>query len=349
VVGRGGGKSRVAAAIAVFIACFLKHKLDPGEVGFVLCLAATQGQANIVLSYAHAFLRRSPILRKMIRHVTQFDIKLTNNVVISVHTSSYKSVRGKTLLAVVCDEISFWRDELSANPDVEVYRAVLPSLLRTGGMLIAISTPYRKAGLLHAKFKDHYDQDDDDVLVVRGSTQQFNPTISQKVIAKAIADDHEAAHSEWNAEFRSDISALFDDAVIEDAVAHGRPLELPPRLGIHKYHAFTDASAGRNDAFTITIGHTEGKKDEAHWICDIVRGRPAPFDPRTVAQEYAALAHAYGVTKIIGDNFAGEWVAAAFRDAGTIYETCPLNKSGLYLEALPYFNRGAAAARPAAP
>jgi hypothetical protein len=31
LVGRGGGKSRMAAAIACYIACFIHHDLDPGE------------------------------------------------------------------------------------------------------------------------------------------------------------------------------------------------------------------------------------------------------------------------------------------------------------------------------
>jgi hypothetical protein len=72
-----------------------------------------------------------------------------------------------------------------------------------------------------------------------------------------------------------------------------------------------------------------------------VRGRPAPFDPRSVAHEYAQLARAYGCKKIVGDSFAGAWVEAAFKDAGVRYETSPIPKSQLYLEALPHFNRGA--------
>src|SRR5687768_7594487 len=40
VCGRRSGKSRIAAAIAVYIATFLDHRgrLAPGETGFVLCL-----------------------------------------------------------------------------------------------------------------------------------------------------------------------------------------------------------------------------------------------------------------------------------------------------------------------
>jgi hypothetical protein len=33
ILGRGSGKSRMAAAIAVYIACFPQHDLDPGEIG----------------------------------------------------------------------------------------------------------------------------------------------------------------------------------------------------------------------------------------------------------------------------------------------------------------------------
>ena len=342
IAGRGSGKSRISAAIAVYLACFFHHDLDPGEIGYVLVLAASRDQAHTVFSYAVAFLRKSAILRKMIVSTTAHEIRLTNGVIIAVHTNSYRLVRGKTLLATVFDELSMWRDDTSANPDLETYRAVRPSLARTGGVLIGISSPYRRAGLLYAKFKDHFDADDDDVLVVRGATSVFNPTIDQAVIAKEMAKDPEGARSEWMAEFRTDISALLDDEVIDDAVDHGRPLELPPRKDL-RYYTFVDASAGRHDAFTLCIGHCEGSKDEVSFIADVIRGRLAPFDPRTTAQEFAALARGYGCSKIIGDHYAGEWVSGAFADAGVKYESSPLVKSALYLESLPLFNRGAVA------
>ena len=115
-----------------------------------------------------------------------------------------------------------------------------------------------------------------------------------------------------------------------------RPLELPPRNN-RRYHCFVDPSAGRHDAFSCAIGHCEGNKGEETWVCDVIRGRLAPFDPRTT--EYAALARSYGCTKIVGDAFAGERVSAAFRECGIRYEVSPLTKFALYLEALPGFNR----------
>jgi hypothetical protein len=93
-------------------------------------------------------------------------------------------------------------DVSSSMPDIETYRALLPALATTGGMLIGISTPYRRIGLLHQKHRDYFGVDDPDVLVVAGASQQFNPTLDSSVIERARASDPEAARAEWDAEFR---------------------------------------------------------------------------------------------------------------------------------------------------
>jgi hypothetical protein len=341
ICGRRSGKSRIAAAVAVFIALFIDHrgKLVPGEIGFVLALSASRAQAHVIFQYCLAFIESSDILRQQIESTTAEEIRLKNNIVIGVHPNAYRTVRGRTLLALVLDEVSYWRDETSASPDVEVYRAVLPALATTGGMLIGISSPYRRMGLLHSKHRDCFGQDNPRVLCIAGGTQLFNPTIDARIIDHARASDPESAGAEWDGVFRSDIASLLDDAVIDAAVDHSRPLELPPRAGL-KYFGFTDASAGRHDAFTLCIGHREGGKEDGTFVADVIRGRLPPFDPKDVALEYAKLAKEYWVLKLIGDNYAGEWVAAAFKDAGVGYERSPLAKSALYLEGLAPFNRG---------
>jgi phage terminase large subunit-like protein len=141
IIGRRGDKSRIAAALAVYLGCFTKHRLSPGEIGMVLCLAASQAQAAVVFSYVLAFLQTSPVLKQEIANVTRTEITLRNNVVIAVHANSFRTIRGRTLIGCIFDEVAFWRDEASATPDVEVYRAVLPAKLisRPGTPLVLVN------------------------------------------------------------------------------------------------------------------------------------------------------------------------------------------------------------------
>ena len=336
VVGRRSGKTRMAAAIAIHIGAIERHQLAPGETGFVLLLAASKAQASIAFNYVKGFLESSPILAQQIELVSAEEIKLKGNIIIGVHAGSYRTIRGRSLLAVVGDEISFWRDETSAAPDLEIFRACAPALAATKGVWIGISTGYRKIGLLYNRWRDHFGQDSDDVLVVQGSSQTFNPSLSTEMIARASAADPEAAESEWGGGFRADISAFLDDATIERAIGYGRPTELPPMSGI-RYSAFTDVSGGRHDHFTLCIGH----KDKLNWIADVIRGRAPPFDPATVVDEYVALLREYGVTSLVGDNYSGAWAETAFKKAGIKYIRSEAAKSQLYLELLPLFMRGA--------
>jgi hypothetical protein len=337
LVGRGGGKSRMAAALGDYLALFQTHKLSPGERGHVLVLAATTDQARTVFGYSQGFLEASKVLEREVKATTATEIRLRNNITLAVHPNSFRSIRGKTLMAVVCDEVAIWRDEASATPDVEVYTAVLPSLARTGGMLIGISTPYRKLGLLYTKHRDHFGIDDDDILVVQGSALAFNSTLDVAAIAAARAADPAAAGAEWDAEFRADLAAFLDDELIDRAVDLGRPLELPPRAGI-VYWAFTDASGGavNGDAYTLAIGHREGDI----FVIDAVRGHNGPFDPQEVTKEYAQLCRDYHVSRVTGDNYAKEWVVDAWRKAGFEYVPSKLVRDEIYLECLPVFTRG---------
>jgi len=241
------------------------------------------------------------------------------------------------LIAGIFDESAFWRDETSALPDVETYRAVLPSLATTNGMLVGISTPYRKLGLLYQKHCNYFSQDGDDVLVVQGRSQAFNPTLADSVIAAQREADPAGAVSEWDALFRSDVSAWLDDASIDRAVELGRPLELPPQQGII-YKAFTDTSGGVGaDSYTLSIAH---KVKDGRCVVDLVRGTTGKVDPHEVTKSYAAICREYHVSEIVGDAYAAQWSAGAWRETGINYRRSTLVKSDIFREAEALFTRG---------
>ena len=107
------------------------------------------------------------------------------------------------------DEVSLLeRLDSSAQPDIETYRAVMPSLVASGGLWVGISTGYRRAGLLFEKHRDHFGRDDDDVLCVSGPTEVFNPTIDAALINKAREQDPESSEAEWGGGFRRDLAAF---------------------------------------------------------------------------------------------------------------------------------------------
>jgi hypothetical protein len=116
--------------------------------------------------------------------------------------------------------------------------------------------------------------------------------------------DPTAAASEWDSEFRDDLTGLFDDVVIDRATNHERPLELPPQPNVI-YRAHTDPSGGATsgDAYALAIGH---KADNGRLIIDVVRGRQGPFNPQQVTKEYADLCKQYGVHAVTGDKYAKE-------------------------------------------
>jgi hypothetical protein len=332
---RRSGKGRMAGALAVFEAALVGHRLAPGEVGVCAIVSPTRSQSDIAKNYALGFLESSPILRGEVTDVTADEIRLRCGTIICTLSSDYRTLRGRTLLLAVLDEASFLRDESSSTPDVEAARALLPGLATTGGMLVVLSSPYRRAGLLYQLHRDHFGQDGDEVLVVAGASTDFNPTLDINMIEAARQSDPEAAVSEWFGGWRSDLAAFLDDATIESAIDRSRPLELPPRAGI-TYVAFADMSAGRHDASTFCLAHVE----HGRVVADVVRGRAAPHDPAAVACDFAILAKEYGCRTIIGDAFAGEWVASAFRAAGVAYECAELTASQFYLEGLPLLARG---------
>ncbi len=174
--------------------------------------------------------------------------------------------------AIASDETAYWRDETSATPATEVYTAVLPGLARTNGVLVAISTPYRKMGLLYQKFRDCYGSNNDNILVVQGASKTFNPTLSDAIISAQRAADPTGSGAEWDAVFRDDLASFLDDQSIDAAVQHGRPLELPARDGV-AYFTFVDMSGGRHDLSTIAIAHFEGEGDDRRYVVDVMRGR----------------------------------------------------------------------------
>ena len=196
IVGRRGGKSRILALIAVYLAAFRDYApyLAPGEVATIGVLAVDKGQARAIFRFVIGLLRAVPMLEPLIVKRDTETIELSNRVVIEIATASFRSTRGYSYAAVLCDEVAFWRsDETSLNPDVEILRALRPGLATIpGSMLLIASSPYSQRGELYNAFRRHFGRDDARVLVWKASTAEMNPSIDKRIIDEAYEDDPES-------------------------------------------------------------------------------------------------------------------------------------------------------------
>src|SRR5262249_35363196 len=145
------------------------------------------------------------------------EIRLANRVTIRVKAANFRRVRGDTVVAAICDEIAFWQSgEDSANPDTEILAAIRPAMLTVpGALLLGLSSPFARRGVLWEAFRHHYGRDDDPVLVWKAATADMHPRVDRTEIARAYAEDPIAARAEYGAQFREDVDAYVTEEVVE--------------------------------------------------------------------------------------------------------------------------------------
>jgi hypothetical protein len=340
VVGRRGGKSLIVALTAVYVATFIDYTpyLAPGERAVLLIVAADRAQSKVVFNYCRGLLRHVPMLERLVESETSDVIRLRNRVEIQIATASFRTIRGRTLIGAICDEVAWWRSEDSLNPDAEILGAIRPGLASIpGSMLFAISTPYSRKGEVWRHFKEHYAKDGDPILVVQGSTRTFNPTIPQAFIDAELERDEAWAKAEYCGEFRSDLEAYLTEEVLEPCINRARPLVRPPIPGV-TYTGFLDHSGGRVASAAVSVAHADGGRV----ILDGIWEWRAPFDPDVVTEAIVTELRHYHITRVISDRYAGDWVAARLRaHEGMRLMFSSLSKSEIYANAIPLFTAGA--------
>jgi hypothetical protein len=340
-IGRRGGKSLILAICATWLACFCDWTpfLTGGERGVVSIIAADRRQAGVIFKYVREMLG-IPLLEGLVQRETNEILELANGITIEVQTANFRTVRGRTIVAALADELAFWRnDETGSNPDTEIITALKPAMATVpGARLLKASSPYAKRGVLWTDYKKHYGQDASATLVWQADTRSMNPTVPQSFVDAAFADDPAAASSEYGRDgkafFRDDVASFIDAAVIEAAIDHGTIIR-PPWSG-YRYVSATDASGGRSDSFTAAIAHDE---DGVAVLDCLIEIRP-PFNPMDAVAQIAATFREYGLRETTGDRYAAEFNVAAFASCGITYRNLDRDRSAIYSEVLPLFTSG---------
>lgn len=339
-MGRRSGKSHNSALAGWFQGTrFDSEQLAPGELAVIPIIAADRRQARQVLGYLKG-LAQLPEFQKYVSRILKERIELHNRVNLEVVTANYRTVRGFTCPAVVCDEIAFWlTDEGSANPDSEILTALRPAMATApDALLLGLSSPYAARGELYKAVERSFGQDDPHTLIWNADTLSMNPGVPRRIIDRAFEEDPVSAASEYGqdgrVQFRRDVEAFLDPVAVREVTVDGR-LELAPEPG-KRYTAFVDPSGGSQDSFTLAIGHS----GNGLAVLDAVREVRPPFSPDDVVRDFAALLRTYGVREVTGDRYGGEWPASRFGAHGVRYVPSKLTKSDIYREFVAPVNAG---------
>jgi hypothetical protein len=339
IASRRIGKTIIGGFLLVYLTCCRTYTLAPGERGVAMIICTDRRQSGVAKRYISGLLHSTPVLARLVARETRDAIELTNGLVIEIHTASFRSIRGYTVVAAVCDELAFWptEEEHAAEPDTEILNALRPAMATVpDALLVCLSSPYAKRGELYRTYQAHYGRDDSDVLVVRAATHALNPTIPARVIERAFERDPVRARAEYGAEFRDDVGGLLDEDAIAACVEAGVRERAPdPDADVV---AHFDASTGSGeDAAALAIAF-RGERGHAALAC--VRQWRPPYSPSSVVAEAAALLRRNGVPDdALGiDRFAPGLVADLFREHGFLAAVAERDTSSAFVELLALIN-----------
>jgi terminase large subunit-like protein len=319
VAGRRSGKtSKIAAPIVCFEA-FRDHGIPPGEEAYAMLLAPTIAQARIAFRSIKNYLRRSRILSKRVVRITKDEIKLDNGIVIGCYACNYDGVRGRTIVAAVCDELAFWPDgEDTANSAEEVITALLPGMATVhNAKLVKISTPFGKSGLLWREFQQRAELE---FPVWQLTTQEMNPTISLSMLERERRRSEEKYRREFLAEFTDTLSDWLVPEILDPCVARGRR-ELPSLPDVI-YAAALDPATRHND-FALAILHLSSDETIILDRLDRWTGtKTTPLAFESVLRDVKRILDMYGINRVIGDQFYCDVINQHLLKIGIFYEVC---------------------------
>jgi len=331
VVGRQSGKTQIAALVGAYEAASAVLR---GERNVFVPLVAQDARAaqRALLGYVREAFTAIPMLAKMVSRELVSGIELAGGVSLAIYPCRPAALRGIRSAASIVDELAFFISSEGRPTDVEMLRAIRPSLATTSGRLLVLSSPYGQAGALWDLHRRHCGRDTG-VLLWQAGAPDMNPTLAADYLARMREEDPEAYRSEVLGEFRAGVAQLFDPEALEAVVAP-EVRERAPQPG-PAYRAFVDPSGGRRDAFALAVAHAS---PDGVAVLDVVRAWAPPFNPSGVVAEAAALLREYRVHRCSGDRYSAEFVAEHFRAHGVQYEGSELDRSEIYLEMLHLVN-----------
>ena len=317
IAGRRGGKTSKIAAPIVCYEAVRDHGLPAGEEGYVMLLAPTMKQARIAFRYIRAYLRGSRLLSRHIVSTSKDEIKLDNDIIIGCYASTYDGVRGRTIVAAICDELAFWpHEETAANPDEEVLAALRPGMITVrNAKLLKISTPYTKDGVL---WREYQQRSELDFPVLHFSSEDLNPKLQSSALEKERCRGEQTFRREYMAEFTDAISGWIVPELLDQCIVRRRT-ELPFTMdGV--FVAVADPAFVRDDFALAILSRRDDGRIVVHRLARWSGTKAAPLGHEDVLRQVNSILADYGINALIGDQHCFELIQQVLQRLGIYYK-----------------------------
>jgi hypothetical protein len=272
--GRRAGKSSTLCRMAYVEARWGKHRVPPGDTGFVMFISKDRDEASQRLRTIDAIAKAVGDQLEVRGDERLFPGRRTG---CKVYTASIAGVSGPTAIMVVGDEVALWRDsETGANPAAQVISSASPTMASQREARSVWSSSAQGNDDAHARMFDAGDTAAQ--LTAFAETWTANPTISE-------ADTHElepdlrvwARH--YAAQPQAGVLGCFSKEDVDRAF-------LPRDGGVALADpvVLIDAASGGKDTFTFGVAQFEqplaaGHLSPVFWGTD----KDTPTDPRAPA------------------------------------------------------------------
>lgn len=336
IVGRRGGKSLTSGILAIYSTLKMDWKplLGKHNTATILVASHTKDFSDEIVDVIRSLIEESPILTRLIdktKKNTQSTINLKipffneetkrikySRVRIRTNAASSKSSRGSACPVILLDELAFIGSDPNAKEtDEEIVRAIKPSMLQfeQHAMMIKLSSPNLKQGILYNTYKKRQDLPDD-YLVLKSPSWVFNNRLPAKEFEKEAKVDPDNFDREFRANFTDSTSTFIMPQAIEKAVMKGVKFLVPEdkKAGV-TYFAAIDA-AFKSDRFTFAlVGQKEGRVSQ--YVVHTWEGsKTKPVEAHEVAKFLATVVRDYGLNQIYSDQFAYQPLKEIFSKFG---------------------------------
>jgi len=268
-LGRRCGKT-LMASIAALYACFVledhyKTRVRRSEKWYILTIANDQSQAKLALNNIRQLLMESPLANEITRE-TATEIEVSNNCVFQAIPASARASRGKAVVMLIMDELSFAIEGDANRGASAIYQALSPSIAQFGkhGRILELSSPWLTDGLFYQHYCEATSGEFPFMQAVNLPTWEVNINLPWgcSFLDAELKRDPEKFWVEYGAQFAKNSSALLASEIVEASINKERSILFPEKEFTGTYVLALDPARGGvgRDDYTACIVHYEGER-----------------------------------------------------------------------------------------